>query len=318
MHDVRTDPTCTKEIIEPKEATKTIYATPDSSILTEVLLDDLFRDFKDKRWWVRTLLEPIARPASHRFARVFATLDYIIAHGSFRDAMRYAVSVFATSTRQIGCEHVPAKGPLLVVSNHPGTCDSMVITSNLPRDDIKIIATGFPLLRNLPNVSQHLIYTDPRASLTSNIPVIRASIRHLKSGGALMIFPSGRIEPDPSVLPGAMESIRTWSPSIELFLRKVPQTKIQFTVVSGVLAPEFLHHPLIKPLTGSRNPQAIAETLQIVTQMWFKRLVKIKPVISFGIPKTVEELQKNNDTLYLSIINEACRLLTCHMQSINI
>lgn len=190
----------------------------------------------------------------------------------------------------------------------------MAIAANLPRDDLKIIVAGFPLFRNLPNASRQLIFTDPHGDLGSNFPVIRSTIRHLQSGGSVLIFPSGKVEPDPSVLPGAIESLRTWSPSIELILRKIPHVKIQFTVVSGVLAPIFLRNPLINLMRRSRSPQAVAETLQVLTQMIFARGVRIRPVISFGIPKTMDELRQSDESLHQSIISEEARLLAHHMQ----
>jgi len=200
----------------------------------------------------------------------------------------------------------------LIVSNHPGSYDSVAIAASLPRDDLQIIATGYPLLRRLPNASRHLIYMDPHAD--TNISTVRTSIRHLESGGAVLIFPRGRVEPDPAVLPGAREGLRAWSPSVELFLRRVPQTQILVTIVSGVLSPVFLRNPLIKFWHGLRDPQAIAEVTQVLAQMLFSKWVQLTPKISFGMPQTVDELLQNSETLYQSIITEASQLLDTHIQ----
>ena len=164
----------------------------------------------------------------------------------------------------------------------------------------------------LPNTSKHLIYMDPHAD--TNVSTVRTSIRHLESGGAILIFPRGRVEPDPAVMPGAQESVRAWSPSVELFLRRVPQTQILVTIVSGVLSPVFLRNPLIKLWKGLGDPQTIAEVTQALTQMLFSKLVQLMPKISFGIPQTVDELLRNSETLYQSIITEASQLLNTHIQ----
>jgi hypothetical protein len=282
-----------------------------------MLLDDLFKDLKNTRWWMRILFEPVARPAMYRFARVMANLDHITAYQGFREAMCHAVLLFTNATQRFGTEKVPDKGPLLVVSNHPGTCDSMIIASCLPRDDLKIIAIGYPLLQSLPNANQHMILIPQfGGGFGANITVVRSAIRHLEEGGSVLIFPSGKIEPDPAISPGALESIeRTWSPSIELFLRKVPQMKIQFTAVSGVLSPFFMKNPLNKRFSGARDPQAVAETFQILFQMLFEKLVNVKPSITFGMPKTIEELKLDNKSLFQSIIAEAGQLLTDHMRT---
>ena len=48
--------------------------------------------------------------------------------------------------------------------------------------------------------------------------------------------PQGEIEPDPSVLPGAVESLHQWSESIGLFVRLAPEARIVPAIVSGVLS----------------------------------------------------------------------------------
>jgi len=297
-----------------KDHQKSPRADITARTLSRLILDDLFKDFVASRLWIRKLLEPLTWPSVYRFAEIVSQFEKIVAYSGFHEAMRRVVSSFVSEIQQTGCENVPEHGPLLVVSNHPGTCDSLVIAASLPRNDLKIIAAGFPLLRTLPNTSQHLIFTDHPAAPASNFSVVRTAIRHLQSGGAVLIFPSGRVEPDPAVLPGAVEALRAWSPSIELFLRKVPKIKVQFTAVSGVLVQAFLRHPVINLLSGSRSPQAVAGAIQTITQVLFTGLVRLKPAISFGIPKTIEELWRSNESLYQSMIAEAGHLLAGHMQ----
>ncbi len=41
---------------------------------------------------------------------------------------------------------------------------------------------------------------------------------------AVLIFPTGRIDPDPALSPEAVHDLGKWSPSIEIILRHVPQT----------------------------------------------------------------------------------------------
>jgi len=173
------------------------------AMLSRLVLDDVFKDFNDSRRWVRNLLEPLIRPSAHRFAKAAVRFDETIAYFGFREAMRQILSYFASEIQQAGNELVPEDGPLLLVSNHPGTCDSLAIAASLPRDDLKIIASGFSLLRELPNASRHLIFTNPKVKTADNFSAVRKAIRHLHSGGSVLIFPSGRIDPDPAVLPGS-------------------------------------------------------------------------------------------------------------------
>lgn len=260
-----------------------------TTTLRRSILDDIFKDFDHSRRWVRKILEPLVWTSVNRFARICARFDETVANAGFREAMRELLADLVRDISHQGQEHIPPDGPLLIVSNHPGAYDSLAIAASLPRDDLQVVATGYPLLRRLPNASRHLIFTDPQAD--PNVSVARTSIRHLLSGGALLIFPSGRVEPDPAAVPGALEALSAWSPSVELFLRRVPQTKVLVTIVSGVLSPFFLRNPLIRLWKGIRDPLVIAEVTQVITQMLFSKWVRLKPSISFGLPKTVDELR---------------------------
>ena len=111
-------------------------------------------------------------------------------------------------------------GPLLVVSNHPGAFDSVAILSCIPREDVKVLLSDVPFTRAFTSARRYFIYVPPDAS--GRMTTLRASIDHLKSGGALLIFAHGDVEPDPEVSPGADESIQDWSRSIEIMLGEVP------------------------------------------------------------------------------------------------
>ena len=282
-----------------------------TAALRRSLLDDLFKDFNaSRKHWIRKLLEPLAWFPAHRFAAMAAKLDHTTNRHGFREALQEFMASFVRDIDIFGREHIPQDGPLLIVSNHPGAVDSMAIGANLPRDDLSIVATGFPLLQRLPSASRHLIYINPHAPM--NISGVRSAIQQLQSGGAVLIFPSGRVEPDPAFLPSANDALQNWSPSIELFLRKVPQTRVMVTIVSGVLFPVFLHNPLIKLWSGLRDPLAIAEVTQILTQILFKRL-QVTPKISFDMPYTVDELQRGYENIYRSVVAKASHLMANHL-----
>lgn len=283
--------------------------------LRRTILDDMFKDFNhEPKIWLRKFLEPLVWFSAHRFASLAARFDETTTISGFREALRQFTSHFVIDIDFFGVENVPREGPLLVVSNHPGTIDSVAIGSILPRDDLNIIAQGFPLLQRLPSASRHLIFIDPQS--TANISGIRSTIRHLQSGGSVLMFPSGRVEPDPAILPDAEERLKSWSPSLELILRKVPQTQVLVTIVSSVLAPIFLYNPLTRFWKGFRDPLMIAEVTQLIHQLLFRKLVRIRPKISFHMPLSISELQQMNTSIYLSVISEAKHLMRKHLSSI--
>jgi len=285
------------------------------ALLRRSLLDDIFKDLNSSTGkWLRRLLLPMAWPSVNRFAKIAASFDQYVERSGFREAMRLTLPNFVSGVETLGLDQVPANGPLLVVSNHPGTYDSLVIGASLPRNDLSIVAWGFPFLKNLPAARNHLIFTGPDAH--SGAAVVRSAIRHLREGGALLIFPGGKVEPDPAALPGATEAISTWSPSLEFLLDKVPQTQVVITIVSGVLAPAFIENPLIRFWRGVRDPQMVAEVIQLVTQMLFPDKVHLTPRISFGVAITIDELrlEAGETRLLSSIVARARRELVEHCQ----
>jgi 1-acyl-sn-glycerol-3-phosphate acyltransferase len=276
------------------------------------ILEDVFKDFNHvRKRWIRKLLEPLAFLSINRFAELMLNLDNVIYQEGFRQALEDLAAYFVNDIRVFGNEHIPKQGPLLIVSNHPGTIDSAAIGAKLPRDDLNIIATGFPLLQRLPYASQRLIFINPHAPL--NLSGARSTISHLRAGGAVLIFPSGRVEPDPAIMPTAIEKIQNWSTSIEFFLRKVPQTQVMVTVVSGVLSPLFLRNPINRLLRGIRDPLAIAEVAQIVTQMIFKKRFRMNPLISFDLPHSVDELRREYESIYQAVLIKADQLMRKHL-----
>lgn len=283
-----------------------------ATTLRYTILDDLLKDFDYSHRWVRKLLEPLVWASVNRFAVVATRFDETVAVSGFREAMGQLLWSVVHEINLDGEENIPVEGPLLVVSNHPGTYDSLAIAASLPRDDLNIVATGFPLLRSLPSTRSRFIFIDPSARV--NLSAVRATTRHLQSGGAVLIFPSGRVEPDPAVLPGALASLQAWSPSLELFLRSVPETKVVVSVVSGVLSPVFLRNPLIRLWRGMRDPQMVAEVTQIAVQMIFRNWVRLTPKVSFNKPKSVNELFKNSGSLFHAVITEVHQLLAEHIQ----
>jgi len=272
--------------------------------LRQSILDDIFKDFAHpRRKWVRSLLEPLVYLSANRFAGMAANLDNTVSQYGLRQALCEFMASFVREVKIEGSEHIPLEGPLLIVSNHPGAIDGVAIGASLPRDDLNVMATGFPLLRRLPSASQRLIYIDPHAPI--NIAGVRSTINQLQSGGSVLIFPSGRVEP--------RDALHNWSPSIELFLRKVPETQVIVTIVSGVLAPIFLHNPLIRLWSSVRDPLAIAEVTQIVVQMILKKRFRMTPRISFDLPHTVEELLCDYESIYQSVLAKANYLMLNHL-----
>jgi hypothetical protein len=131
-----------------------------------------------------------------------------------------------------------------------------------------------------PELSRHLIYV-PRYDLQGRMGVVRAVIHHLAEGGAVLIFPGGNIEPDPAVLPGAPDALGSWSHSLDVVLRRVPQAQVVVSIVSGVLTRAALRNPLSPFLRSRRDRQKVAEIVQVGLQLLLRTPLGLSPWVTF-------------------------------------
>src|SRR5215813_4592183 len=118
----------------------------------------------------------------------------------------------------------------------------MAIFASIERADLRVVAADYPLLRALPGVNRTFIWVARGAR--RRLAVIHDVVSHLDDGGAVLILPAGAIEPDQSVCPHAVATLASWSPSIGLIARRVPDLSVVVAVVSGVLLGRYHRHPL--------------------------------------------------------------------------
>jgi hypothetical protein len=160
--------------------------------------------------------------------------------------------------------------------------------SAIDRNDMKVVVSAIPFLRGMRASARHFIYTTRDAH--ERMTVVRESVRHLREGGTVLIFAKGQVEPDPAVLPGALESLEHWSPSLSLLLRQVPEANLLVSIVSGVLAPSCFRHPLVRLRKEQQPRQLLAEFLQVTQQMLLGRRFGLAPAVRFAAPLTAAEL----------------------------
>jgi hypothetical protein len=262
--------------------------------------------------WQRKLLGGISSLPAGRFAKLAAGFDHQVALNGITTAAQWMLLRIATCVTVEGAEEIPANGPLLVASNHPGAFDGIAIIAGLGRDDLKLIVSDVPFTRGLPNLEEHLIFSSGD-NPPERMAALRASIRHLETGGALLVFPTGLVDPDPAFMPGAGEALEGWSPSLELMLRKVPQTRLLITIASGVLAPKFLDNPIVRRKKTVRARQKLAEYFEIIQIMVVQKELGLSPRLSFALPLTSEELRQDSSTMMPAILKHARQTLADHI-----
>jgi hypothetical protein len=266
--------------------------------------------------WARRLLGPLFWLPAQKFASLAAQFDHSVQQCGLQSAVRQVLPRFVDGLEVCGAQNIPLEGPLLVVSNHPGAYDLGVIAANLPREDLEILVSGVPFVRRLPATSRHLIYVT--AGPHQRISAVRASIQHLQDGGALLIYPSGRVDPDPEVLPGAHDALEHWSRSLELMIRKAPETQVLVTIVSGVLSPASLRNPLVRLPKEVWRQHKLAEFFQVMQQLLFPGSLSMIPRVSFGEPFKPGDLaggQGDPSGILEWIIKQAHNQLFFHMST---
>jgi 1-acyl-sn-glycerol-3-phosphate acyltransferase len=269
-------------------------------------------------FWQKTIGPFFHKPA-YRFSEIFAQFDQDVYDQGLTEACRRLVVHFVDGVKALNTENVPSDGPLLIASNHPGIADGVSIIANTDRDDTKVVVGGMPFLQSLP-VAKHSTLCSHRSDQVVRANVVRNAIHHLKDGGAVLIFPSGEIDPDPSILPGAREALDKWSKSIAIMLRRVPETKFLPVIVSGILHEKFSHSPLAKLKSDGVGKRRIMEFIQVMRQLVFREELGLEPLLTFGETVTIKDLgfsPKGDAGLLLqALIEQAKNLFDRHTVAI--
>jgi 1-acyl-sn-glycerol-3-phosphate acyltransferase len=289
-----------------------------STLKREITIEILAAFGLPRSEWSQKVFGPFFRKPALKFSTIMAGFDQNLEKYGVPMACKKLLSNFVEKATATGVEGIPKEGPLLIASNHPGTVDGLAIVKNLPREDIKTFSGGMPFLKNLPIASKYLIFSD-RDETNVRVYALRKSIRHLEGGGSLLIFPSGQIDPDPHVLPGAREALEKWSRSIALMLRKVPETKLLTTITSGVLAKKFTKSPLTMLKRNGVSKRRIMEFIQMMRQILFSEKLGLKAHVSFAPPLTIDDLGdlKDSNGVMKIVKDRAKQLLQQHMSWIS-
>jgi Acyltransferase len=272
-------------------------------VLTQVCVDELLDAFGlggGVLW--RRPLELLSRVPARRLARQVATYDEVVGESGLAAGGAWALGRMARHVAVEAQENVPPEGPLLLVANHPGLADALALFATVPRRGLRVVAAERPFLAALPNTSRYLIPVS-ETSPTKRFEAVRSVTRHLKRGGAVLTFPGGKIEPDPAVLPGAVEALERWSESLDLFARLVPGLAVVPAVVSGVLSPTALRNPLIFVRRRPRDREWLAASIQMMTPA----LRHVHTKVAFGQPVRVEDVPHRR--VREVVLEEARRLI---------
>lgn len=111
----------------------------------------------------------------------------------------HALAEFGLTTDvcEADLERVPTAGPLVVVANHPhGVIDGLLLAALVRRKRPDLRVLGNRWLHEFAALRDLILDVDPlgsRGAAASNTSSMRAAHRWLQQGGALLVFPAGRI-----------------------------------------------------------------------------------------------------------------------------
>jgi hypothetical protein len=245
-----------------------------------------------------------------RFSELATVFEHRLVKEGWQKASAWFITHFVDKTSVLGADTIPKEGPLIIASNHPGAYDSLVISSQIPRDDLKIISSDIPFVKKLPETSKHMIFSthDPHDRMSA----ARKAIRHLKEDGALLVFARATMDPDPAFTPGAKAALAYWTSSLGLFLRSVPQTRLAVSLISGVLSPKYLEHPIRMFRRGFVNKQRLSEFLQVMSQLVRPGQVMVSPNLSFDESVSLADLDLMDSRDINQITDQIIKLAQDH------
>jgi 1-acyl-sn-glycerol-3-phosphate acyltransferase len=267
----------------------------------------------------RQALQLVLGSRVQRFARAMATFNQDIALRGLPGASRTLCARYGAQIRAVGAEHVPTSGPVLFAANHPGLMDTMAIYATVPRPDIRALARPQPMLDLLSELAPHLLMLPDDGP--SRAGGLREVLRTLRGGGALLLFPAGNLEPEPTLLPALSvgtklmpgpehalaqpalaqpalahppgrngltphEPVSVWSAGIGTLVRLAARQGVPLQVVptsiSGVLSAATWRR--FGPLLRLRRTRRGREDLTAVLQLAFPSLGPTTITVRYGCP----------------------------------
>ena len=292
---------------------QTISKAEHQAMLFDTIIDEIaYALGAKKNGIIRNVIAPLLHNPATKLAKILADFyDGVVNKSPSQGAMD-TLPKFNVQVQRSGFNQIPARGPHLLIANHPGGLDSVGILSCIPRNDIKVFVSDVKLTRNLDYLNRHSIFVDFKP--IGGMSAIRDAITHLDRGGITLIFARGEVEPDPACFTGGVESIEKWSPSIEIMLRKSPLTSVQILSVSGAILPRFAFHPLTILRRRPETRQKLAEFMQTITSLYNPEKTKTILKIRFSDILSSDSIPRESILAY--IIKVAQSEMTAHISAI--
>ena len=238
---------------------------------------------------------PFARPAIQRILRwqelndLHARVAWRADDGSVWGRILRSLNVrYEVSTDDLA--GIPAKGPLVVVANHPyGGIEGIILAVLLQsvRSDVKVMANS--ILHSIPCLQGSLIPVDPFGSRTStiyNTHGLKTAIQWLRRGGVLAIFPAGEVAHVDVHKRAVTDSL--WHPAAAALARRTSAAVLP-VFFAGCNGPAFQILSMVHP---------IVRTMLLPTELLNKRNQTFQ--VHVGHPITFRRLNAFTDDVQMT------------------
>jgi len=274
--------------------------------LTQINLDDLVSSFGWEKYpLLASALRRVFIHPAQKFAHHMVEFDNAVGQVGLGEAARQVLRKrYIQDLRVQGQENIPANGPVLFLSNHPGMVDTLALFSVIQRNDLRIIAEHRPFLISLVNVSKQLSYISDDSA--ERIRTTRQISSHLRNGGSALTFPAGEIEPDPAIYDDAIDSLNNWTDSAGVFIRFARDLKIVPVLVSGVIWGKAAKHFLTRIKRTRIEREKLGAAFQILPIM----LNDARPTtvhVQFAKPITLDEVGSTDTRAIHEVILDRMR-----------
>jgi hypothetical protein len=212
-------------------------------------------------------------PLAQRLGATIAGFDAEVGRGTLPTAAGSVLGKLGVFPMVRGNTPFPAMGPLVVVANHPGVYDALALFAAIGRDDLRVIAAERDFLRALPQMERHLLFVEDAFGETiaatrdnqarSRSRGLRKALQHLRSGGCLLHFAAGKIEPDPAFA-APEDAVTRWQSGVgalALACQKL-NGEVRLGLVSGVHAGRLKRSAIMMELER-RGASTFAGLLQV-------------------------------------------------------
>ncbi|NRA25783.1 MAG: GNAT family N-acetyltransferase [Opitutales bacterium] len=226
-------------------------------------------------------------------------------HGPFLDFVLGKLKLDVTVHHRELLDAVPDSGPLFIVANHPlGGVEGMLIAQMLLkiRPDLKVLTND--LLKIFPEFHELFIGVDVLSpgKQIENGKGVRAVIKHVHKGGAVLIFPAGTVST--IEVPSMSVTDVNWNPMITRLAMRL-QVPLLPMFVAGKNGNAFYLSAFIhKRLRTLLLPRAMIKKQGSRLDLYVGRMVPARDLAVFKDPETATgflrltcELLKDNKSI---------------------